>query len=257
MNGSQPYLLKLKQKNYSPKSIDLYECAINRFNAWLKANRINRYQDVTCDHVSAYRRYLVRFNLSDATLYVYLRTVKMLFDYLEENRSVFINPAGRFTVPKYRHRLKHVPTRKDIETLLLLPDVNTPVGVRDRALIEVLYSTGIRRAEAFGLTIFDPDVTGCALRVIGKGDKERMVPLGRQAVYWLKRYMERARPKLCRSLNIHALWISKNSGQQLSYCRVDKLIRGYAKQVGIKGMSIHAIRRACTTHMLQNGAQDG
>jgi integrase/recombinase XerD len=104
------------------------------------------------------------------------------------------------------------------------------------------------------LNILDPDLKQGTLRVMGKGSTERVVPVGKKALIWLKRYLKQVHPQFCRSPDEQALWISKNTGKRLSYARVDKLIREYAKDAGLGVLSTHGIRRACATHMLQNGA---
>ena len=253
MGYAKEWLGLLKNQKYSKKSLDTYQKALQRFDEFLLLTSISRVQDVTAEHLSHYRLYLVGRGLSDATIYVYLRSVRMLFKYLEDNQQVFINPAASMVLPRCERKLQGVPCEEAIKRLLLQPNTGTAVGVRDRALLETAYSTGVRRGELCALTVFDPDVKQGTLRVMGKGRKERVVPLGKHAVLWLKQYMENARAKLTKNPDEVSLWITK-TGTKLSYARIDKLIREYAAAAGLSRVSPHTLRRACATHMLRNGA---
>ncbi len=248
------FLETLKRQNYSPKSLASYGQALIRFEKFLVSLEMNRVQDVTLDHLNNYRLQLTEQKLTNATIYLYLRTVRMFFNHLEQEQQIFLNPAQKFVIPRYHRNLKHVPSQEDIHKLLAQPDITKPVGVRDRALLETIYSCGLRREEVSRLTIFDPDLKQGTLRVMGKGRKERVLPLGKKALLWLRRYLKHVYPKLCKSPDETSLWISKNTGKRLSYARVDKLIREYAQQAGLGVISTHSLRRACATHMLQNGA---
>jgi integrase/recombinase XerD len=148
-----------------------------------------------------------------------------------------------------------VPTEAELARLLAQPDITQPVGIRDRALLEVAYGCGLRRGELVRLTIFDPDFQRGTLRVLGKGRKERIVPLGRQALHWLKRYLQHARPKLLGGrLNEEALWIS-GKHRPLGGMGMRQQLWEYSKRAQIKTlMCLHSLRRACATHMLRHGA---
>jgi integrase/recombinase XerD len=138
--------------------------------------------------------------------------------------------------------------------LLRQPDISTPLGVRDRAFIEVAYSTGARRAELTGLTIHDLNLDAGLLRLMGKGRKERMVPLGRQAVQWLHTYLSDIRPRLARGrLDEDWLWLGQE-GKPIQAAGLRMMLRVHSIRAGLKPVSVHALRRACVTHMLRNGA---
>lgn len=247
-------LANLAARKYSQKSITTYEKGLNRFALYLHELDVERVQDVSVKHLSSFRLHLVDADLADATVYLYLRSVRYLFSFLEEDQQIFLNPATHLNLPKCRRKLGIVPTEKEMKKLLAGPNPVTPMGLRDRALLEVLYSCGLRKAEVAGLSIFDPDIKQKTIRIMGKGRKERIVPLGKQALFWLIKYNEKARPHFCKDLNEHGLWIGKY-GARLSGDRVDRLIREYAAKAGFTTkVSSHAIRRACATHMLRGGA---
>ncbi len=251
----QAYVDWLGNQRYSKKSLELYRQALDRFELFLLSSGVSRIQDVTMELLNQYRLNLVNRGFSGATVYVYLRSVRLLFKYLEDRHQVFINPTATMVIPANRGKLQPVPSEEVVSKLLLQPNTSTAVGIRDRALMETAYSCGLRRGELTGLSILSPDLKQGLLRVMGKGSKERVVPLGKQALFWLRQYMEHARPKLVKKQGEHSLWVSKTTGTGLSHARIDKLIREYAVAAGVEErLSVHCLRRACATHMLRGGA---
>ncbi|MCP4120726.1 MAG: tyrosine-type recombinase/integrase [Bacteroidetes bacterium] len=244
----------LLNRKYSNKTIEAYSNALVRFGHYLHSIGVGRVQDVVCHHLDGYRLRMVEEGLSNATIYLYLRSVRYLFKYLEENQHVFINPAGNLALPTCKRKLGRVPTEEEVKKVLAQPNPITLVGIRDRAMLEVFYTCGLRLKEMVGLTIFSPDTGQSTLRLLGKGNKERIVPLGKEAVFWLKKYMESVRPKLCKDLDEKGLWISK-TGTRLSRGSIANMVRLYGKSAGLSHrLSCHCLRRACATHMLRGGA---
>lgn len=248
------FLGYLKSLNYSPKSIKVYRIALDKFQSYLSDNNIVRVQDITLKDLDKYRLFLVDADFTDASICVYLRSVRLLFNYLEDMDIIFMNPAERMIIPKVKREIKHVPIEKDVEKLLEQPDISTPDGIRDRTYMEVLYSTGIRLEELVNLDISDVDLKNCTARVTGKGDKERVVPLGKHAVYWIEKYITESRPKLTRLKTKNALFLGSQQGKRINYLIVERLLRSYSEKAGIESITPHCLRRACATHMLQNGA---
>jgi len=158
-------------------------------------------------------------------------------------------------VPCGRCKLVPVPNEEDIRKLMEQPDLGTAAGVRDRALLEVGYSTALRLSELAGLNLADPNLKDATVRVLGKGSKERVVPLGRQAISWLEEYVGKARPELLTaSPDEPALWLG-GMGRRFHVLLIGKMMRDYGKRAGIAcGITPHALRRACATHMLRGGA---
>jgi len=248
------YLTALESRKYSISSIAAYERAFNRFADFLKTKNISRFQDVTYRNLEDYRLHLLDRGFADASIYLFLRSVRMLFAYLEETQQIFVNPARHLVIPAYDRGLKPVPSETEMEKVLLQADTSTPIGIRDRAVLETAYSCGLRRDELCQLTIFDPANQQSVLHVMGKGKKERVLPVGKKAVFWLKQYLEKTRPLLRKKHDENALWISR-TGKRISYSSIDKLIRHYGKKAGLEiPLSTHSLRRACATHMLSGGA---
>lgn len=256
LNELRAFLQEHKRRNYSPKTLEIFRWSLEDFLSFSAAAGIIRLQDVTTGTLEDYRRYLVDRQLSERSVDLYLRSVRQLFRFLEETGRVFTNPAEGLVLPRIHRHLQPVPTQDEMRKLLAVPDVSKPNGVRDRAILEVAYSTGVRLGELHSMNVFDPDYDQGLVRVTGKGRKERTVPLGKQALFWLRQYVKEHRPKLLKAGDPDetALWINKDGGK-LSTIRLQQVARDYAKAAGVETpVSLHAIRRACATHMLQNDA---
>lgn len=249
------YLASLQARHYSPRSVQLCQGVFADFLAYLAERGRERVPDIVAEDLEAYRLALVQRNFAPASLEVYLRTVRQLFKWLEQNQKLFTNPAAGLLIPRPSQKLLPVPTEEAMKRLLAQPNVATVYGLRDRALLETAYATGARREELHRLAVFDVDLDHQRLRVLGKGRRERMLPLGKQATQWLKRYLLEARPKLLKDqLDETALWVDLH-GKQLRYHAFQQLITRHSYEAGIKpAITLHAVRRACATHLLRHGA---
>jgi len=250
------YLRYLKARKYSPKSIRAWRDRLKRFSSFMENHGLESLQDVGLSDLDRYRLELVESSMAASSVYIYLNYVKRFFEYLEDTQQIFVNPAADLVLPKCERKLQAVPSEDDVKQLLAEADISTAAGIRDRAIIEVLYSTGLRLEELTGLRFFDPDLRNRTVRISGKGSKERVVPLGRQSVFWLKQYIEQVRPKLLKGkLDEHALWIGSQWGRKMHPILIEKMIREYGRAAGLSvKVTPHALRRACATHMLRAGA---
>ena len=149
--------------------------------------------------------------------------------------------------------IHYVPSEDDVRRLLTAPKTHTRGGLRDRAFMEVLYSTGARLIEMASISIFDVDLRRAALRLHGKGRKQRTVPLGKKAIRWLEDYLRLRHTLLNGNPDIEALWLNTRGGP-LSYQGAEKIVLRNSQAAGLRPFSSHALRRACATHMLRNGA---
>jgi len=255
MSSAEAFLAALRARKYSPKSIDNYRHGLRTFLSFLESRDIPQLRDVTLQDLEAYRLALIERDLAGHTLELYLRAVRLLFRYLTEQHELFDNPAERLIIPQPKRRLLPVPNEDEVRRLLAQPDVSTPIGLRDRALMEVAYSTGLRLEELYRLDVFDPDLKQGTLRVLGKGNKERVVPLGKHAVLWLRRYIHDGRPKLLKNrIDVQALWVGVRA-PRLNRIPISKLVHRYGEQARLRvPVSPHALRRACASHMLAHGA---
>ena len=162
------------------------------------------------------------------------------------------NPAAAIATPRGEHRLPGVLSVEQVDTLLDSIDLSSPGGLRDRALFEIIYSAGLRISEAVGLDQNHLYLNEALIRVRGKGDKERLVPLGEEAVSWLKRYLDEGRPKLARSIAERAVFLNRR-GTRLSRKGMWKRFHELTQAVGIDA-KVHTLRHSFATHLLEGGA---
>jgi len=249
------HLDAMRARKYSVKTIKAYAGPLNRFVLYLAERGIERVQDVTSRDIEQYQLALLDHGFKEATQSGYLRAVRDFFKYLEKSQHIFTNPAAELTIGRGCRDLQPVPTEADVKRLLAQPDLSKPVGVRDRAILETLYSTALRLEELVSLNVYDPIMKQARLRVLGKGSKERVVPLGKQAVRWLKLYLKDVRPGWIKDPDESALWLGVRGGRRLHPIQIQHDIKQYSEEAKTSvPISAHALRRACATHMLRNGA---
>jgi integrase/recombinase XerD len=245
------YLEGLRAIRYSERSIETYGRAIRDMIASLGKPDARL---ITARDLEAYRGRLLVRGFKSASVSVYFQAIRLFFRYLEERQQIFENPATGLPPIRVRDSLQPVPTEEEMRILLEQPDVTTPIGFRDRAILETMYSTGIRRQETASLRVCAVNLKEGVIRVMGKGSRERMVPLGPTAVQWLGRYLAEIRPGFAGAASVEALWLARN-GTPLDGNALQAMIGRYGKAPGIvTPVRLHSIRRACATHMLRRGA---
>jgi len=250
------FLADLRARKLSPGTVKKRGDDLRKLLVYLHGRGIESLADVDLKTLEAYRFALVDYGYQDPSIESALRAASLFFRFLEERGHLFENPARRLKIPKAPVIMGTVLTETEIKKLLAQPDLTHPRGLRDRAILEVLYSTGMRRGEAVALSVFDVHLDEATVKVIGKGRKQRLLPLGRHAVKYLRLYMKEARPtftpKLCPAPD--ALWLDRYR-QGLSSQGITNVISLYGKQAKLgKSVDIHTIRRTCATHMLRGGA---
>jgi len=210
--------------------------------------------EVTAPDLQAYQSHLL--DLEASTQQNYLVNARQFFRWLETTGQLFENPATRLVIPRRRRKLIKPPTESQVALLLEMPDTSKAPGLRDRAWLELAYATGARRIEMFRLNVRDLDLQQGLVRLFGKGDKERLVPLGSQAKHWLTRYLAEARPKLLKAKETPALWLSSHGGGPLGYEAIQQQLRTLTRKAGLPAslLTPHNLRRACATHLLDHGA---
>ena len=182
-----------------------------------------------------------------------LSACKRFFLYLVIEKIRTDNPCGHLHAPKKGLRLPKVISEQQIERLLELPDVEDRYGLRDKAMLEIMYATGLRVSEVVMLTLGQIDLNLGLLQTIGKGDKERVVPMGEIATDWINRYLADARKQLLKNKSSDYLLVSQKGGgisRQLAWM----IVKRYAFEAGIKELSPHSLRHAFATHLVNHGA---
>lgn len=252
-------------RNASPHTVRSYARDIIQFIEWLESEKLLRPRQgpdkVTYLMIRRYLGHLAGRNYHRRSVLRKLSALKAFFKWLEREGAVTRNPAAPVLSPKTSRTLPDVLEIAEVESLLALPDAETPFGRRDRALLETLYATGMRVAEAAALSMPDLDWRAGEARVkSGKGDRERVVLLGRAALAALRGYVEEARPQLmARRKNqltpvSDAVWIN-GRGTRLSSHAIYMLVLDYTRRAGIhKSVTPHTLRHSFATHLLEGGA---
>ena len=183
-----------------------------------------------------------------------LSSIKRFYEYLYREKQIQHDPTRHITAPKLGRPLPKSLTEAEVEALLHAPDLDTELGLRDRAMLEVLYATGLRVSELVNLSMQEINLRQGVLRVIGKGNKERLVPLGQAAIYYIELYLSQARPSLSKGQLIDSLFLSTRA-KAMTRQTFWHAIKRYAVIAGInKPLSPHVLRHAFATHLLNNGA---
>jgi len=248
------FLSELESRRYSLRSIRTYRYPLRRFLLFLADNGGIPLQEVTPELIEKYRLSLVRSGFTGESLNTYLGALKKFFAYLEDAGIIFANPAENVKTPKVKRGIKDVPTPDEMKKFISVINITTHTGIRDRAMVETAYCCALRLNEMLKLTVFNIDFDNKTLRILGKGGKERILPLGKEAVKWLRKYVGKTRNELAEDANCEALWISKN-GKGMNERTYQNMLREYAEKAELSGkVTAHSLRRACATHMLKNGA---
>lgn len=256
------HLDAMRVRGLADKTVRSRRFNVNAFIDFCAARDITSARDVTRPVVERYQHHVFVHRTKDGELLSFrsqcelLLAVKAFFRWLIEENLVLADPAAFMKLPKREKRLpRYALTHEEAERVLAVPDVTTSIGIRDRAILEVLYSTAIRRAEILRLAVDDLDQARATLLVrLGKGRKDRTVPIGERAIAWVKKYLDDVRKELVVDPDEHALFVSLDGGP-LSSNRLSELVKRAidASGIGKKG-SCHLFRHTAATLMLERGA---
>lgn len=253
---SEAYLEHITLKGYTESTIKSRQDTIKHFMTWSQSKGKHKWQGINVEDLKAYIKYNQEHNYSQNTQDTRIRGIKKLFDYLEKQQQILINPFERLRIPKRGGRLpKDILSEEEVDQLLNIPDLTTKRGIRNRAIMELLYSTGLRRKECYALKIFDLDLDNGYVRINqGKGKKDRVIPLGKKACYHIKQYIEKVRNNWAKDPDCEHLFL-KGINKPLDHQGINVLIKEYGRQLKLgKPVTTHSFRRAAVTHMLRGGA---
>ena len=252
----------MQAQGWSKRTIESYEANVRFFLDFLSAETsVAGLAEIDSKLLHAYQQYLYNQKLKSgkrlslSSQHTRLVAVRGFFRFLHHTDVLLFDPSADLVLPKKPKQLpRGVMSEQQVEKLLDQPDVATPLGFRDRTLLEVLYATGIRNTELRNLALYDLDLPNLRLTVRqGKNAKDRVVPLGEIAADYLKEYLQMVRPQLCKSPQQQLLCVSKH-GKQITQANLVWIIRKYVKQAGLTGFTPHSLRHSCATHMLRGGA---
>jgi integrase/recombinase XerD len=242
------------EKGLSKNTVEAYSRDLSRLSEYLIAQGVSSWPEVKAIHLRSYIARLRGGGLSNPTIARHLVTLRRLCRFLQLEGVIDENPFPTLHLRPGLRKLPHTLGGDDIRTLLAQPDPTKPLGMRDHAMLELLYATGLRVSELVSLQTQQIDLQGNFLTVKGKGAKVRAVPFGRWARETIVRYMAEIRPKLLKG-RASSFVFTTRSGKPLTRQAFWKLIRGYARAAGIEQkVSPHTVRHSFATHLLEGGA---
>ena len=241
------------EKGLSDNTLQAYRSDLSAFASWLEINHLT-FLRVLPEHVNGYLVFLAEKGRSARSQARLLSCLRQIFAYLIREQSIASDPTALIPLPKVGRLLPKYLSEKDVDALINAPDTSTVLGLRDRAMLEIIYASGLRVTELVELQISQLNLRQGVVRVQGKGDKQRLVPFGEQATEWLERYLVESRPELLKHAQSDSLFVT-NRKKMMTRQAFWYLVKKYAFQVGIKSaLSPHTLRHAFATHLLNHGA---
>ncbi|OJG72124.1 tyrosine recombinase XerD [Enterococcus phoeniculicola] len=232
-----------------------YERDLTQYTTFLEENQITSWQQVDRFLVVTYLQKLQTEGKSSATITRMVSSLRRFHQYLRQERITDHDPMQHIDSPKKAQKLPSTLSLEEVERLIETPDTSKLLGIRDRAILEVMYATGLRVSELIGLKLGNLHLSIGLLQTIGKGDKERIIPLGDYAIHWIERYLEEARPALTKKTPNELHLFVNNHGHGLSRQGIWKNLKTIVREAGInKDVTPHTLRHSFATHLLENGA---
>ena len=261
-----PYLIKynstMQVRGYSKSTLHRRESDIRRFIGWCDVRSLNHPNQITKPILESYQRYLFHYRqaneqpLSPTSQNHYLTSVRQFFKWLTQENYLLYNPASELIIIQPTPSLPVVLGIEEIQRLMQQPDTSTSGGIRDRAILELFYSTGIRRSELCHIKLNDLSLARQTLYIRkGKGDKDRLIPIGESALLWIKQYLNEARVHYLTDIHQETLFLN-DYGDAFRDNKLGDKVKRFMKNAGIDVPgSCHLLRHAMATHMLENGAE--
>jgi integrase/recombinase XerD len=240
------------ERNLSPRTVESYARDLRQFSAWLDEQGLGL-KSIERTHLRNYLGSRRDAGLSARSSARALSALRSFFRFLLQTEVLTADPTANLKSPSLWRTVPHALTSDEIDALLAAPDTSTILGIRDRAMVETLYATGLRVSELVGLTLDRVRLDPGFVRVLGKGRKERLVPLGDGAVSRLEKYFDSSRPELNR--NHRPEVFLNHRGGKLTRQGFWKILRGHAVKAGLTSpISPHVVRHSFATHLVENGA---
>lgn len=243
------------ERGLSANTKSSYQRDLKQYLAFLNEAGISDWQTVDRYTVVAFLAHLNQLNKASATVTRMISSLRRFHQYLRQERFTDHDPMQHIESPKKTQKLPQTLSLQEVEKLIATPDTTTTLGIRDRAILEVMYATGLRVSELIGLKIGDIHLEMGLLQTLGKGDKERIVPLGDYAIHWIERYLAESRPLLTKKRPQENHLFVNNHGSGLSRQGIWKNLKVWVLKAGIiKDVTPHTLRHSFATHLLENGA---
>jgi integrase/recombinase XerD len=250
------YLTILRlEKNLSDNTVSSYRNDINCLIKYLNDDNIKDPSEVSYNNLASFFKSLAAAGLSASSAARYYSSVKGFFNYLLANKYINSNPVEKVSPPRLAKNLPGVLSVSEVEAILQLPDVNDTLGLRDKALLEMLYACGTRVSELINIKLSDLFFTEEIIRVFGKGSKERLIPVGSSAIKWVNEYLSKSRPVLMKKMKSENILFLNSRGSKLSRMGIWKIVSRYAGEAKItKDVHPHTFRHSFATHLIEGGA---
>lgn len=260
---TERFLEHLEVRNYSVRTLHTYRRDLALFRDWaVEETEAESLAELDRELLHGYQRFLLTRPTRDGrrgrVLSVgsrnrHVAVLRSFFRYLMRSEVLLGNPADRLETARQERRLPVVLSEQEVARILGAIELSTPVGLRDRVIVEILYATGMRQAELLGLQLHDLDLAEELVRILGKGNRERVVPLGREAARAVRQYLAQARPRLARP-GVEHLLVSY-AGKPLMGKDLGNRLKTYARVARVrKRVTCHIFRHSCATHLLKRGA---
>ncbi len=242
------------EKGLAANTLDAYKRDLTKFFSYLEAQHIDDLKAVNKDVLAAYLFYQKKKSISPSTIARQIAALKGFFRFLCLEDLLETDPTIYIETPKLKKKLPYILTVEEVDTLLQEPHGLEPMQLRDKAMLELLYATGMRVSEMINLNMKQVHMELAFVRCIGKGNKERIIPMGSYATKCVKEYLEKGRPHLIRNPQETTLFINHH-GKRMTRQGFWKIIKKHAKKAGInKDITPHTLRHSFATHLLANGA---
>ena len=240
------------EKGLSKNTLTAYRNDIQSFSNWYKGNSLLEVERVDLLDYLADR---LKEGFSSRSTARSLSSLRAFYSHLTVRHNLKENPTSRVESPKLGRSLPKTLSEEEVEKLIQAPDIDDDIGLRDRAMLELIYACGLRVSELISLDILNINLRQGVIRVIGKGEKERLVPMGEEALHWIERYINKSRPNFIKADNkITEVFLSKR-GKAMTRQTFWYRLKEYAQLASInKELSPHTLRHAFATHLINHGA---
>ncbi len=242
------------EKGLSPNTLESYQRDMVAYTNYLREQGITRIEDSTRTQIIGYLMSLQEKGRATATLSRNMASIRAFYQFLVRDKFIDKDPSIHLETPKIEKRLPKVLSVEEVERLLDSPPMNHPAGLRDKAMLELLYATGIRVSELVNLSVLDVNLEMGFVKCMGKGSKERIIPLGSVAIQMVRHYLQAGRPRLVKEQGETALFLN-HVGKQITRQGFWKIIKRYAQKANVRAeITPHTLRHSFATHLLENGA---
>ncbi|WP_313466970.1 site-specific tyrosine recombinase XerD [Carnobacterium sp.] len=243
------------ERGLSKNTTQSYQRDLKQYTCFLKEQKLDQWNDIDRYTVLAFLQQMKEEEKSAGTIIRMVSTLRQFHQFLKQEKISSVDPMLHIDTPKKAQTLPKILSMKEVERLIETPNTSETLGIRDRAILETMYATGLRVSELTELKLDDLHLSLGLIQTIGKGDKERIIPLGDLAIKWIETYLQHSRNRLERPNNRSSYVFLNHHGQKLTRQGIWKNLKAMVQKAGIeKEVTPHTLRHSFATHLLENGA---